>query len=83
MGRITTYLAAGLLAVSSSMGAAAPAGTQEQGDTVVAVGTAAAIADPKPAIVVDSTGAEVGPFVNTGGADSAWSRLGATTSRSK
>jgi hypothetical protein len=69
MTRITSYAIAGLLAVVISIGAAAPAGTQEQA-------AAAASTSATPAIVVDSTGKEVGPLINTGGADSALVKVG-------
>jgi hypothetical protein len=63
VGRLTTYAIAGFLALILTIGAAPPAGTQEH--------NMAASTSAKPAIVVDSTGAEVGPLLNTGGVDTA------------
>jgi hypothetical protein len=73
MTGISSYAIGTLLAVIISIVAPAPAETQEQAIAAAATSTA-----PKPAIVVDSTGAELGPLINTGGANSALVAIGSS-----
>ena len=64
MRRITIYATAGLLAVILSIGVAVSGETQESDSISLSEGLASTAA--KPAVVVDSTGAEIGPLVNSG-----------------
>src|SRR5215469_492803 len=75
MRRITIYASAGLLAVMLSIGVVVAPGEAQESDSISISGGLASTA-AKPAIVVDSTGAEIGPLVNTGGVDTALVKTG-------
>jgi hypothetical protein len=76
MSRLKFYVLGGVVGVGFLFGAAIPALTQEQTTSELVQSSGPLISSLKPALVVDSTGAEVGPFENIGGADSALSTIG-------
>jgi hypothetical protein len=76
MSRLALYVQIGFLTVGFLLRAAVPAMTQEQSAPDLAISTAPLVSTSKPVIVVDSLGAEVGPFENIGGTDSALYTIG-------
>jgi hypothetical protein len=77
MNRLSLYVLSGLVAVGLLFRSALPALSQAENALELAPSGGPLISStPKPATVVDSTGAEVGPFENIGGADSALQKIG-------
>jgi hypothetical protein len=76
MSRLKLYALGGVVAVGLLFRAAIPALTQEQTRPELVQSSGPLTSSSQPALVVDSTGTEVGPFENIGGADSALHTIG-------
>lgn len=77
MKKPTLYILSGLVVMGLLFRSPVPALSQEENTPELSVSPGPLVSStPKPATVVDSTGAEVGPFENIGGADSALQKIG-------
>jgi hypothetical protein len=76
MTRLTLYVLSGLVAMGLLFRSVVPALSQEQNIPEIAHSVGPLLSTPKPVTVVDSSGAEVGPFENISGADSALQKIG-------
>jgi hypothetical protein len=76
MSRPTLYILTVLVAVGVLFRAPVPALTQQQTTPEIAQSAGPSVSSPQQVIVVDSTGAEVGPYENINAADTVLEKIG-------
>jgi hypothetical protein len=75
MSRIRLYFLSGIVAVGLLFRAAVPALAQQQNTPELAHTAGPLLSIAPPVVVVDSTGAEVGPYENIGGSDTVLQKI--------